>query len=252
MNAPTPALDPSPAPRLFDENGHPDFRTVFGRLLQDATRVDVALTRLRLSTLDLREAELRRLTRLRLLLARVDAVTLDVEAHGLLLHPGRAGSLLRLAALLDQGVIRVRAAPLAGWSPDFTVFSRGGSPRAVLLGFHWFQRPFPHRGPALASLHGSAGATLALHRFEILWRRSHDIAPALQGILARARSQGVEARAGPAGRRGPWRTDPGGEPARGEAPPGAAEGLAERLTHPPTDPTLRAPQQAPSGPHRAR
>ncbi|HZD80914.1 MAG TPA: hypothetical protein VE646_12860, partial [Actinomycetota bacterium] len=59
--------------------------------------------------------------------------------------------------------------------------------RAVLLGFHWLERPFPYRGPALASLHGRRGADLAARRFEETWGRAHDIRPALQGILGRAR-----------------------------------------------------------------
>lgn len=177
----------SEAPGLFDERCRPDFREVFGRLLAESTHVDVALTRLRLSALDLEGAEFRHLRSLRLVLAEVSAASLDVEARGVLLDPERGRSLRHLAALLDRGVVRVRAAPLAGWSPDFTVFRGPEAPRAVLLGFHWLERPFPYRGPALASLHGPAGAALAARRFDETWGRAHDIRPALRGILRRAR-----------------------------------------------------------------
>jgi hypothetical protein len=181
-----PAFRSAESPGLFDERSRPDFRDVFGRMLADASHVDVALTRLRLSALDLRAVELRHLRRLRLLLAEVNAVSLAGEAHAILADPERSGSLRFLAALVDRGVVRIRAAPLAGWSPDFTVFRGPSGPRAVLLGFHWLERPFPFRGPALASLHGPAGAALAGRRFDEAWSRAHDIRTAIHGILQRA------------------------------------------------------------------
>lgn len=174
------------APGLFDERSNPDFRTVFGRLLGDSTQADVALQRIRLSALDLDPDELGGLQRLRVLLAQVSAMSLRVEAHGLLLEPRRGGTLRHLSGLLDRGVVQVRSAPLGGWSPDYTVFRADEHPRAVLLGLHWLERPFPHRGPALASLHGPTGAALAARRFEESWSRAHDIRPAIQGILRQA------------------------------------------------------------------
>ena len=176
------------APGLFDERSNPDFRTVFGRLLSDATHVDVALNRIRLSALDLEATELEGLRRLRVLLAQVNAMTLSVEAHGILLEPRRGTTLRALTELLDRGVVQVRSAPLGGWSPDYTVFRGPDGPRAALLGLHWLERPFPHRGPALASLHGTAGAALAGRRFDESWGRAHDIRPAIQGILRRAKN----------------------------------------------------------------
>lgn len=175
------------APGLFDERSDPDFRAVFGRLLRDATHVDVALNRIRLSTLDLEADEMEGLRRLRVLLAQVNATTLSAEAHGMLLGPRRGRTLRHLTDLLDQGVVQVRAAPLGGWSPDYTVFRGPEGARAVLLGLHWLERPFPHRGPALAGLHGPRGARLAGRRFDESWAQAHDIRPAIQGILQRAR-----------------------------------------------------------------
>lgn len=209
---------PHDPPHLFDEHADPDFRSAWGFLARRSTRIDVALTRIRLSTLDLRPAELSQLEGLRLLLGEVNSVSLDAEAHALMRQPERGGSLRHLAGLLEDGLIEIRAAPLAGWSPDFTVFRRGGraAPFAVLLGFHWFQRPFPHRGPALASLHGPDGAATAGRRFHATWARAHDIRPAVRGILDRARGVGDRAgtKSGKAQRRQ-------GVPAGWDGPPGA-------------------------------
>jgi hypothetical protein len=175
-----------PIPRLFDERSRPDFREVFGRLLMSSERLDVALTHIRLSTLDLGSRELEGVRSIRLLLAEVSAVQLDAEAHAIMLRDDKRDTLRALAARLADGVIQVRSAPLGGWSPDFSLFRGAEGPRAVLLGFHWFERPFPHRGPAFASLHGSDAARGALVRFDEAWDRAHDIGPAVLSILERA------------------------------------------------------------------
>lgn len=173
-------------PRLFDERAWPDFRETYGRLLHASERLDVALTHIRLSTLDLGGAELGRVRDIRLLLAEVSAAQLDAEAHAVMLRSDKRETLRSLTARLAAGAIQVRSAPLGGWSPDFSIFRGPDGPLAVLLGFHWFERPFPHRGPAFASLHGSVPANAALTRFEEAWERGHDIGPAVLGILERA------------------------------------------------------------------
>lgn len=180
---------PSPlpaAPLLFDERARPAFGEVYGTLLQRALRVDVALTRIRLSTLDLGRRHLEGLRSLRLLLAEVSVVHLDLEAHAVMLRSDKREILRTLTGLLSEGVIEVRSSPLAGWTPDFSVFHSANGPSSVLLGFHWFEQPFPHRGPALAALHGPEAASLALHRFEEAWGRAHDIGAAVLSILERA------------------------------------------------------------------
>ena len=207
-------------PRLFDEHGRPDFREVYGGLLRSAAHLDVALTRIRLSTLHLAREDLARLRSIRLLLAEVSAMSLEVEAHAVMLRADKRETLGVLARLLAEGVIEVRSAPLGGWAPDFSVFRSAEGAFAVLLGFHWFERPFPHRGPALASLHGPEGARLARVRFEDLWRRAHDISPAVLGILARA-ERGREAALANAEQRG----EEPQEARRAEAPEGARQGL---------------------------
>ncbi len=184
--------------RLLDERGRPDFRDVFGACLDRATDVEVAVTRVRLATVDLTRAELAGVRSMHVLVAEVNAITLDAEARVLHAHPGRARHIRFLTRLLEEGGLRVRCAPLAGWSPDFTVFHDGATPFACLLGFHWFERPYPHRGPALASLHEGPAAALASRRFREVWEQAHDIGPAVRSILTRARARAVviPARAG--------------------------------------------------------
>jgi len=183
---------------LLDERGRPDFRDVFGACLARAAAVEVAVTRVRLATLDLTRSELAGVRSIHVLLTEVNAITLDAEARVLHAHPGRARHVRLLTRLLEEGRLHVRCAPLAGWSPDFTVFHESGTAFACLLGFHWFQRPYPHRGPALASLHEGPAAALASRRFREVWEQAHDIGPAVWSILARARARAVviPARAG--------------------------------------------------------
>jgi hypothetical protein len=189
-----PGLSPS-AGVLFDERGRPDFRDVFGALAAQATEIAVAVTRVRLSTVDLSAAELACVERLRVLVAEMNALQLDSEARGLQADPRRAPNLERLRELLECGRLEIRSAPLAGWSPDFTVFSGSEGPRAVLVGFHSFERPYPHRGPALASVYGGEGARLAARRHDEAWVRAHDVGPAVWSILSKARARAVGQRA---------------------------------------------------------
>jgi hypothetical protein len=173
-------------PRLLDERGRPDFRDVYGWLLPRSKRLDVAVTRIRLSTLDLGRGELDAVRSIRLLLAEINAVQLDAEAHGVMLREDKRETLYALSRRLSDGVIEVRSAPLGGWSPDFSIFHDLDGPAVVLIGPHWFERPFPHRGPAFAALHGVDAAVDALRRFDEAWEKAHDIGPAVLSILERA------------------------------------------------------------------
>jgi hypothetical protein len=180
-----PGLAPESAV-LLDERHRPDFRDVFGALARRSTDVAVAVTRVRLSTVDLGADELSGLRSLRVLVAEVNALQLDAEAAGLLRLPRRAPNVRLLTAMLEEGRLEVRSAPMGGWSPDFTVFSEAAGPLAVLAGYHWFERPYPYRGPALAALHGAEAARMARTRHQELWDAAHDVGPALWSILARA------------------------------------------------------------------
>jgi hypothetical protein len=187
LNLPLPGLEPSPAV-LIDERHRPDFRDVFGAHAGRATIIATAVTRVRLSTVDLTADELSKVECFRVLIAEVNALSLESEARGLRGDGRRAPNVETLHDMLEAGRLEIRSAPLGGWSPDFTVFEDGGGPSSVLVGFHWFERPYPHRGPALATLHFGEAARLAARRHAELWKQAHDVGPAIRVILSRARS----------------------------------------------------------------
>jgi len=178
---------------LLDERGRPDFRDVFGALARRSTFILTAVTRVRLSTVDLKHEEVRRLKKMRVLISEVSAIQLDAEAKSLLLQPQRAPNVHLLTALLGQGRLEVRSAPLGGWSPDFTIFCEGERPLALIAGFHAFERPYPHRGPALLSVHGPEAARLAASRHKEVWNGAHDIGPVLRNLLAGATRKATDA-----------------------------------------------------------
>jgi len=185
MEVPLPGLVPSRAV-LMDERTRPDFRDVFGSLASRSTDIATAVTRVRLSTVDLSRAEIGSVGSFRVLVAELNALSLDAEARVIRSDPRRAARVRLFRELLQDGKLEVRSAPLSGWSPDFTVFSGEDGPTAVLAGFHWFERPYPHRGPALATLHYGDAARLAARRHLELWDRAHDVGPAIWNILSKA------------------------------------------------------------------
>ena len=180
-----PGLGLGPA-AFFDERGRPDFRDVFGALISRSTDVATAVRRVHLSTVDLSRAELGRLEHFRVIVAELNALRLDAEARHLELDPRRAPNANLLRELLESGRLEVRSSPLAGWMPDFSVFSGAERPEALLIGLHRFERPYPHRGPAFASVHGPDCARVALGRHEEMWERAHDVGPAIWSILSKA------------------------------------------------------------------
>jgi hypothetical protein len=185
----TPLLRRSPAaasagPTLLDERGRPDFRDVYAREAGRARALDAALSRIRLSALDLGAGELGRLERIRVVLAEMNALSLAAEAAALAARPGGGERLGFLIRGLEGGTLSVRLAPLAGWAPDFSVFHPPPGGEAVLvLGLHRLERPYPHPGPAFASVHRGADAARAAARFRELWERAHDLRDPLLRIL---------------------------------------------------------------------
>lgn len=170
----------------------------YGRLARNATEIDAAVGRIRLAGMDLGDRELGGLRRIRLLVGRMNALALSCEAHALAADPDRRDRVRLLASLLEGGRLEVRIAPLAGWSPDFSCFRgvdpeagvrdlRGhGTGQAVLIGPHWFERPYPHPGPALGALLGGAHARRAGKRFEETWSGGHDLRDAVGSVLTSA------------------------------------------------------------------
>jgi hypothetical protein len=147
--------------------------------------VDTAILRIRLGAVDLTGKELAGLRRFRILVAEVNARTVEEETYALSLDPSKRENLFRVLALLREQKMEIRSAPLGGWSPDFTIFFGDSGPQALLLGLHWFRRPFPHRGPAWAVQLGPEEARQAHLRFHELWKKSHDIGPAIRRLMER-------------------------------------------------------------------
>ncbi len=152
--------------------------------------MDAAILRIRLGAVDLSARELRSLRRLRVLVAEVNAQTVEGEAYALVMDPVKRKNFARVLNLLQTGVMEIRSAPLGGWSPDFTVFSEDQGPHSLLMGLHWFHRPFPHRGPAWAARFGAKEASMAQARFKELWSEAHDIGPAILQLMERTTSRG--------------------------------------------------------------
>ena len=185
VRRPLPGLAPEPAVLLSDR-GRPDFRDVFVDAVRRSVDVAVAVTRVRLSTLDLEADDLARLESMRVLVVELNALTLDAEARLIRADPRRAARVSLYRDMLESGRLEIRSAPLGGWSPDFTVFADDAGPTAVLCGRHWFQRPHPHRGPALASLHYGKAARMTSWRHAEIWQGAHDVGTAVWSILSKA------------------------------------------------------------------
>lgn len=177
---------------LLHERCRPDFRDVFGKLARTSTEIDTAITRIRLSGIDLSPEELSPVRRFRVLLGEVNAHSLGAEADAAQTDRKRATTLEFLLSAIDRGAIEIRSAPLSGWSPDFSVFRSASAPDRLLAGLHWFERPYPQRGPVWGFQIEGPPASEAGLRFEEMWRYGHDIRAAIQHILRSARRRGAE------------------------------------------------------------
>lgn len=173
-------------PLLLDERSRPDFGDHYLRLLEDAKHVVVATSRIRLRGLRLEPRALGAPRRIRVLLMELSGLTLSMEAERLAEEPRGRERLLSLVSLLDANRLQVRSSPLGGWSPDFSVFTGKQGEETVLIGPHWLDRPYPHRGPALGSLHVGSAATSVRLRFEELWAEAHPVGDAVLGLLSTA------------------------------------------------------------------
>ena len=171
MGSPPLGITPQPA-ALLDDRTRPDFRDVFGTLASQSTDIATAITRVRLSTMNLTESELRSVLHFRVLVAEMNAIQLTAEARGLVNDPARAPRLPLLQRMLESGRLQVRAAPLAGWSPDFTVFAdltRPSSLELVEVSRHCLS------GPSTSARPGER----TVHPFSLIFRQM-DEGPALE------------------------------------------------------------------------
>lgn len=164
---------------LFDEHDEPPLRQTLGRLIAAARTADFAIAHVRLAGLDLAESEAAGLQHCRLMLGQLDAATL--------LDSGTAppSHIAFLKAFARSGRLEVRTAPHHVWNPDFSIFRglpAGGS--AVLLGAHYFGRPYPMFGLAFTCLMTQEAAVRACsRRFERLWNAGYDVLPVVLETL---------------------------------------------------------------------
>lgn len=149
-----------------------------------------------------------------MVLGAVRAHDIDAEAHALSVQPGGRARIDALGRLLAQGKVQVRASPLGGWSPDFSVFRRPASilssppdrrlvppepdseaARALVLrpaqtvglvGSHAFGGDGAGLGPLFSVQVDGLAADRLLQAFEAIWVRSHDVTPALSSLFRRA------------------------------------------------------------------
>lgn len=196
--------------RVLDERSPRPVRDRIGALLAGAATADFAVGRIRLAALDLTAGEVANVRRCRVLLGRLNVgMLLDAAdvTSGQWLAPSQAVQRLEvLTAFASSGRLEVRAAGLDGWVPDFSVYA--GDQRSALLGAHYFGSTDPVAGPSFtAFLEEPDAVSLLASRFEELWRRGHDVLPAIREVLERAHALALDA----AGRgRGADRADAAG------------------------------------------
>lgn len=185
---------------LLDERARPDFRDTYELYARRAATLDVAVRRIRLSGVTLGDGELGGLARIRLLVGELRLLAVASEAEAMAADEVRRPRLALLLSLLREGRLQVRISPLAGWNPDFSVFSGGrgdgsaagaasdpaAQPTVLMVGPHWFERPYPHPGPAFGVAIEGVAALLGRRRFEELWRGGHDLRPPVEAVLADA------------------------------------------------------------------
>ena len=75
--------------QLFDERGRTTFRDHFKRLTRKSTDIATAVTRVRLTTLELEASDYARVEHHRVLVAEINALTLDAEARLIRADPRR-------------------------------------------------------------------------------------------------------------------------------------------------------------------
>lgn len=175
------------SPTLLHERSRPDFRETYGALSSRARILEVAVRRIRLLGLTLHPRELRQVERIRVIIQEISPLAAASEAEQIAVDPVRRPTLHHWVELLSSGRLEIRLAPLAGWNPDFTVFHfPPTAPPVVVLGPHWFVRPYPHPGPALNAVLRGEAARLASVRFGELWRGGHALEDAVLRILGGA------------------------------------------------------------------
>ena len=175
--------------RLLDEHSEPPLRGTIGRLLRASHTADVALSRIRLAALDLTPEEMRGPRRCRVLLGQLDASSLHDRPGGATRDGPAIGALLDWLA---SGRLEVRSAGIGGWNPDFSLYETGRGRRTALLGAHYFVDAGLAAGPLFTFVvEEPTPCDLLARRFEEVWARAHDVAPAIAEVLERVERDGT-------------------------------------------------------------
>lgn len=173
----------SSSSRLLIEGSGPRFPVVYRDLLSKSTKVDVALTRLRIATLRLQAGDLTEVRTLRIVLTELTTAAWEVETHRALLNPRREPVLRALIGAIQKGRVQVRSAPLANWSPDFSVFHGARSTPVALIGPHWLEVGPGRRGPRFAFQVTGQEAQQVSSTFKRVWDEAYDVGPAVGRML---------------------------------------------------------------------
>ena len=160
---------------LIDERDALALRTLIGRLLSSAGRADIALTHLRLAGVDLDDSEFT-VHKCRLMIAQFNAEQV-----------ASAYQSRTLAGIAESGRLEMRTAPHHVWHPDFSIFhDLPDGPDVLLLGAHYFGRPYALFGVALTAVTTDpADVHRASIRFEELWNAGYDVLPVIHDALRR-------------------------------------------------------------------
>ncbi|HEY0671226.1 MAG TPA: hypothetical protein VGD27_03110 [Longimicrobiales bacterium] len=158
---------------VLDEFTRPSMRETFSTLMAASAHVDMAVAHMRLAGIDIQPGEIGSLRRLRLVMGKLDAdALLQTESRPL-------EQLQRLRALVHSGLLQVRTIPRFQWRPDFTVFDR-----AVLVGAHYNELPYPVDGVALTCvLTDESAIRRCARRFEHMWQLGYDVLPVVTQML---------------------------------------------------------------------
>jgi hypothetical protein len=153
---------------VLDEFTTPSLRETMGVLMSASTRVDMALTRMRLAGIDLSDGEVSKLERLRVVIGKLDADALLQSQSKPVAH------IERLRAFGASGILEIRSVPRFHWDPDFSIYDQ----RAALIGAHYNDLPYTADGIALTCVINNPDAIRrAQLRFDEMWERGYDVLP---------------------------------------------------------------------------
>ncbi len=169
--------------RLLIEGSGPRFPVVYRGLLATSTKVDIALTRLRIATLRLQPGDLDQVRSLRIVLTELTTAAWEVETHRALLNPRREPQLRALIEGIRSGRVEVRSAPLATWAPDFTLFHGVRTAPVALIGPHWLETGPGRRGPRMAFEVTGPDARRLASAYTRIWDDAYDVSPAVGRML---------------------------------------------------------------------